>query len=260
MKNTFYRVSVYVLFAVVPLSGFAAFHKIFQREGEEAKQKVETQRNELKLELKERRDAFKEEVKGKAEQLKQEVKERSGTLKGASAEEKQAAKLELKERRAAVGEEIKKKREQFKADAKTRKEELKKKVGEKRAERIEQFFNQMTQKFEAALDRLDGFSVKIEERVDAAVSSGKDATQARSELESGRLKIKEAAAELESAKAKYAEAIKNPNVKAAFADVRKIVQGIAQKVKDAHRALVRSVAELKGVGGGTGATTPASAQ
>lgn len=255
MKNTLYRASVYVLFAAVPLGGFAAIHKVFQREGEEGKQKVETQRNELKQEFKERRDTLKEEVKGKVEQFKQEVRERKDALKGAGKEEKQAAKQEFKERRAALGEEIKKKREEFKAEAKTRKEELKKKVGENRAERIEQFFKQMTDKFEAALDRLDGLAGRIEERINAAASSGKDVTGARSELEKGRVKIKEAASELESAKTKYAEAIKNPDVKAAFADVKKIVQGIAVKVKDAHAALIRTITVLKGVSG-SGATAP----
>ena len=118
----------------------------------------------------------------------------------------------------------------------------------------------MVRKFEVALERLEKFADRIEARIAAAASEGKDVSKARSELEVARIKIKEAAAELESAKAKYAEAIKNPNVKAAFADVRKIVHGVAEKVRAAHQALVRSVKELKGVGAGTGTTTPVSNQ
>jgi seryl-tRNA synthetase len=107
----------------------------------------------------------------------------------------------------------------------------------------------MTDKFEAAIDRLEGLADRIEERIDTAASSGKDVTRARSELEAARLKIKEASSELENAKSKYAQALKNTDVKAAFAEVKKIVQGVAAKVKDAHGALARVASGLKGVGG-----------
>lgn len=244
-----FSIAVVVAGSLAPYGALAAFHQVFQQRKAGDDQQVEERREEFRQELKDRRDAIKNEVKDKVERLKDGAKE--GAV---------GRKAEAVMRGNSIKEDLTKKRGEFETKANARREELKKKVGEKRAVRIEQFFNKMVGKFEAAIGRLADFTDRIEARINTASGAGKDVAKARNELESGRLKIKDAAAELESAKAKYAEAIKNPDVKAAFADVRKIVQGVVQKVKDAHSALVRSVAELKGVGGGIGTTTPASAQ
>ena len=49
-------------------------------------------------------------------------------------------------------------------------EELKKKLGEKRGENIERFFNQMVGKFEAAIKRLKDLSDRIASKSDFDVS------------------------------------------------------------------------------------------
>lgn len=236
--------------ALAPVAAFTAFHGVSgERNAADNHPVIEERREEFKQELKDRREAIKNGVKNKVERLKDGVK-------GSAAGRKSGGMA----RGSSIREDLAKRRAEFEAKANVRREDLKKKVGEERAERIEQFFNQMVGKFEVALERLEKFADRIEARIAAAASEGKDVSKARSELEVARIKIKEAAAELESAKAKYAEAIKNPNVKAAFADVRKIIHGVADKVRAAHQALVRSVKELKGVGAGTGTMTPASTQ
>mgnify|MGYP001581897653 CR=1 FL=1 len=108
----------------------------------------------------------------------------------------------------------------------------------------------MSEKFHAAIERLKNFADKIEDRLDKAEDNGKDVNESRAKLVEARTKIIATETALADAKAKYAEAVKNPDFKASFAKVKEVVSGVVEKVREAHKALVDVVTSMKGLGGG----------
>lgn len=238
MNKTFsFIVGSALLFQLLPVAALAV-----SQEG------LKEQREALKQELQQKRDQLKQEVKGKREAVKQEVKEKRAALKTEIKGKEEALRQEAKEKREALHKELQDKRKAFEQEAKARKEELKKKLGEKKAERIEQFFKKMVEKFEAAIGRLDKLADRIEARLNKAAERGKDVAVLREKLKTARAKIDEARTALQDARAKYAEAVKDPDFKIAFAKVREVVDGVAKKVKEAHAALVDVINSLKGIG------------
>lgn len=157
--------------------------------------------------------------------------------------------------RQAVMLEAKNKREDFKKEAQQRIGALKKRVGEERAKRIEQFFAQMARKFENAIDRLEGLADRVESRLTKAEEAGNDVSKIKDRLKSARDKIASAETALNDAKAKFKEMANSQNPKEAFRQVKVLVQGVAQKIKEAHRALVDVVKSVKGLRLGNEATS-----
>ena len=172
--------------------------------------------------------------------------------------ERQNIKQEAQQKRQAAMLEAKNKRETFKAEAQKRIDALKKRVGEERAKRIEQFFNQMARKFENAIDRLNGLADRIESRLQKSEEAGNDVSKIKDQLKSARDKISAAETALNDAKAKFKEMANSQNPKEAFKQVKILVQGVAQKIKDAHRALVSVVNSIKGLRLGDKATSTSS--
>ena len=173
-------------------------------------------------------------------------------------QKQQALQQEAKQKRNALAQEAKTKREAFKDEAKQRIEAMKKKVGEERAKRIDQFFNQMVKKFENAIDRLNSLADRIESRLNKSEDAGNDVSKIRDQLKSARDKISAAETALSDAKAKFKEMANSQNPKEAFKQVKILVQGVAQKMKDAHRALVDVVNSIKGLRLGDKATSTSS--
>lgn len=172
--------------------------------------------------------------------------------------ERQNVKQEAQQKRQAVMLEAKNKREIFKKEAEQRINALKKRVGEERAKRIEQFFNQMVRKFENAIDRLNNLADRIESRLNKSEEAGNDVSKIKDQLKSARDKISAAETALNEAKAKFKEMANSQNPKEAFRQVKALVQGVAQKIKDAHRALVDVVKSIKGLRLGSEATSTSS--
>lgn len=173
-------------------------------------------------------------------------------------QKQQVLQQEAKQKREVLMRETKAKRETFKDEALKRVEALKKKVGEERAKRIDQFFNQMVKKFENAIDRLNGLADRIESRLNKSETAGNDVSKIREQLKSARDKISAAQTALNDAKTKFKEMANSQNPKEAFKQVKVLVQGVAQKVKDAHRALVDVVNSIKGLRLGDKATSTSS--
>lgn len=162
---------------------------------------------------------------------------------------------ELKAKREVMMEQVKMMRQKFQDDTKARREALRNQFGDQRTERIEAFFNKMIGKFQAAIDRLKNLADRISARIDKAAANGKDVTRLRDQLSQAKDKISDAEKALEDAKAKYTEATQEKDFKIAFNKVREVVQGVTEKVKDAHRALVEVVNSIKGLGNGSGHAT-----
>lgn len=217
---------------VAPVIALGSFHEQLKEQTTEKREKIQQERKELKQKIEEKRDALKERTTA----AKQEFEVKRTAARGQAQAE------------------VKKLREDFKGKTEARKAEMKKKFGEVRSQRIEQFFAKMTEKFENAIDRLNSMAEKIQARIDAAVANGKDMTKAKADLAVAQTKIDEAEKGLADAKTKYAELGASTDAKKKFAEVKTLVQGVEQKVKDAHAALVRAIANMKGMG--TGMTTP----
>ena len=194
--------------------------------------------------MKEKARKMSDEVKAKQEELRREMQTRME---------------ELKKKRQEVEAEMKKKREEFQAGMKERKMELKKKLGEQKAQRIEQFFANMMQKFQEAIDRLKGVADKIESRLTASTADPADLAVLQTKLTAARASITEAETALADAKVKYADAVSSADFKESFKKVRALVEGVAIKVKEAHRALVDVTSSIKELGarGRASSTTPA---
>ncbi|OGF64159.1 hypothetical protein A2661_00230 [Candidatus Giovannonibacteria bacterium RIFCSPHIGHO2_01_FULL_45_24] len=172
--------------------------------------------------------------------------------------ERQNIKQEAQQKRQTQMLEAKTKRETFKKEAEQRINALKKRVGEERAKRIEQFFNQMVRKFENAIDRLNGLADRIESRLQKSEEAGHDVSKIKDQLKSARDKISAAETALSDAKAKFKEMTNSQNPKESFRQVKTLVQGVAQKIKEAHRALVGVVNSIKGLRLGNEATSTSS--
>ena len=187
------------------------------------------------------------------------VREDMQKMKAEMQQKREVFMEDIRTKREAFRDEILKKREVFRAEAQKRRDALKKKLGEERAKRIEQFFGNMVEKFEKAIDRLNSFADRIEERLNKAEKNGKDVAALNVLLTTAREKISGAETALVDAKAKYAEATaSNQDFKVAFKKVHEIVKGVVVKVKEAHRALVDVINSTKGLGAEHPATTTPS--
>ncbi len=126
-------------------------------------------------------------------------------------------------------------------------------VQERRAETREAIGQKRDALKQEVRERRDTLKQEFKERSSALkeeFENGRDVVDVRSKLLTAREKIADAERALGDAKAKYNEATKNPDFKAAFKKVREVVAGVKEKVKAAHRALVEVVTSLKGLGGG----------
>ena len=178
--------------------------------------------------------------------------------KGLDAAKTERAALEEKARQ--MRDEVKSKQEELRREMQTRMEELKKKLGEQKAVRIEQYFSQMMEKFQTAIDRLKGVADKIESRLTSSTADPANLAVLQTKLTAARAKIGEAEAALADAKVKYTDAVNSTDFKESFKKVRALVEGVAVKVKEAHRALVdvtSSIKELGARGRSSSTTTPA---
>ena len=196
----------------------------------------------------------------KSQELRQNVQKKRQELKADVKIKLEAVRKEAQEKRMKLLDESKKKREEFKEKAQTRREELKKKMGEKRAENIEKYFLKMIEKFESAVDRLEKFADRIEARLNKEEDNGKNVTALKDKLAKAREKITAASSAIAGAKARYEEAIKDPDFKIAFKKVKEAVASLAKTVREAHAALVDVVNSIKGLGVDESAAPTATSQ
>lgn len=201
-----------------------------------AQGEMKMMRGDTRVELEQKRAMMRAATTTEARMmLKDEVKEDVQKFRG-----------EMKARRVELRTEIEKKRTQFQEEAAKRREAMKKKFGEVRAERIEQFFKQMIERFQAATKRLHELSDRIDARLDKDETAGKDVTDTREKLARAQTQITEAEKALEDAKTKYSGLSVARDPKAAFKQVHDIVNDVRDQIKEAHRALVGVIAAIKG--------------
>lgn len=251
MKKTIsYIIGSSLVLNVIPLAGFAAFHEAIKDRRTTAKEEAGEKREQFKQDVQQKRETLKKEVQETKDTIKKELKEKRDILTNTAKEKRDELREEAKRKRELLRKEIQAKREEFKEGTEARKIELKKKLGERRAGKIEGYFNKMAEKFDQAIDRLLGTARRIEERLEKAEANGKDVASLRADLIAAEGKILEARKTLEAAKTRYDEAVKNPDFKASFQKVKEVVDEVAKKVREARQALVGVINSIKGLGGG----------
>jgi len=213
-------------------------------------------RMELQQDIQQQRDDLRGEIQEKREGMRQEMQDKRGAMTDELKAKREAMMQEMKAKREALRDEIIKKREAFREEAQKRREELRKKLGEKRAENIERFFNNMVRKFENAIERLEKLADRIDARLKKAKERGKDVASLEDLLQAARGKIDAVKTALEDAKAKYTAATGDPDFGRSFKKVKELVRGVAQKAKDAHKALVEVIRSTKGLGVDAATSTP----
>ena len=125
------------------------------------------------------------------------------------------------------------------------------KLEERRKQMIKKFFEKMIRRFEAAVNRLKKLADRIDSRLTKfATERGKDVAALRARLAEARVKITEAEVAINSAKAGLESALNSEIPREALEAVRKLVVEARDKIKEAHRSLVRVVTEIKGASGG----------
>lgn len=248
MRIYLFRIAIAVgaVGLLAPSAAFALYDIPGTGATADQREKIEHERQELKQKVEEAREAMKE----KGKEIREELKDRKTVIKQEFGARTATARTEMKDKMLKL-------RDEFKAKMETRKEELKKKFGEQRAARIEQFFTNMTEKFEHAIDRLDGLADRIESRINALSAAGKDMTGPKADLAVAQAKIDAAEKGLADTKTKYAELGTSTDPRKKFAEVKTLVAGVEQQVKEAHAALIRTIAGMKGMGSTTATTTPA---
>ena len=179
--------------------------------------------------------------------LNQELRQKQAALKQEAQKKRQALEAEMKTKRDALMQEMKMKRQTFEQEKQQRIDALKKKLGDERAKKIEQFFNNMVKKFEAAIDRLNKLADRIDALLNKAAAAGKDVSAQKTALQAARVKITAVETALGDAKTQFGAMAKSADPKTAFQKVKELVRGVEQKIKDAHSALVNVVSSTKGL-------------
>lgn len=125
---------------------------------------------------------------------------------------------------------------------------------------VVRYFEKMMLRFEAADNRLMKIADRIESRLNKfSQEKGKDVTALKAKLLDARAKINEAEDAIREAKNKLESALNSDTPKEQFAALKSLVQDAKEKLKAAHAALVKVVAEIKGASGSPKqeTTTPA---
>lgn len=193
--------------------------------------------------------------------LKKELREKASTTRERLKEERGEMKQKIEDRRG----EIKDKRDELRGEMK-----------EKRAEIIKKHGERIIHRLEAALERLNKIAARIDSRIVKLGEKGIDIAKAKADLALARTKIDTAKAKLDAAKIAIAGILADTGTAATSTPdgmkgnivsdkihlIKEQVRIVETALKEAHKALVLAITDLKGKSDGerkkgTGTTTPA---
>lgn len=210
-----------------------------------------------------RRNVFQENRKDR-EELRQEVGEKLREVQSAIQTDRETLKTAIKElapeeakkrleefrnesrdKREGVRTEIKNERKEFRKKENERREELKKRVGEERARRVNEYFTQMMNRMDAAVDRLDKLADRVESRLTKIQGAGKDITEPQAALDTARISIAAVHTAIGDARTKFAELSKSNTPQEQFVAIKELVTTVKTKSKEAHAALIEVINSIK---------------
>ena len=129
-------------------------------------------------------------------------------------------------------------------------QEVKKRLDETKISIITQYFEKMTGRLGAALEREKKLADRVESRIKKFEEKGAKVDEAKKNLSDARAAWQKAKDALESAKTKF-EALKaSDDPKAVFKEVRKLVRDVVDFIKKTHAGIVKTIVSLKGASSG----------
>ena len=193
-----------------------------------------------------------ERVQGKVLEVKENVR----AIRENAEVKRGEVRTAIEEKRDAIGEkrdEIRTTIEEKREDVKEKKEEraiergeLKVKRDEKRMERIAAYFERVMTRLEAALDRLGTLANRAESRINKLEEIHQlDLTKARENLRLARTKIQDASNAVSETKTLFANLSQSETPRETFAEVKEYLRVAIDAVREAHRALVDTLKEIK---------------
>lgn len=135
-------------------------------------------------------------------------------------------------------------REEKKAEIEVKREEKKAEIEEKRKERIESFFLRIVRRLDSAIARLDKLSSRIDSRIEKFNEKGVDVKEARALLAIARDSIDSARENFNSID-DVSELLDLETQRESFGHMREIMKEVVVSIKEAHRALVDVIVQLK---------------
>ena len=118
----------------------------------------------------------------------------------------------------------------------------------RRKVRIEAYFTKMIRRLNAAVERLETLSLRIESRIQKFEEREVDVDTAKNLLLEATNKILVSKLAIGDALDSLPGFLDSGTPKDAFINVRELVRNTVTKIKDAHQALVQVIVELKGGG------------
>lgn len=201
--------------------------------------------------------------KGIASTTKEHVKEVRGEIRDKM--------LDIREKASTTRAQVKEKIEDRRGEIKDKRDELKSQVKEKRMMMFKKQSERVLHRLEAALERLTNIAGRIDSRITKLGEKGVDVSKAKADMIIAKTKIEAARVKLSEAKVAILAIINDTAVttdgsaeEAARGAKMKLIQeqahAVQEALKEAHKALVLAVTDLKGKSEGKGvrATTTAT--
>lgn len=192
-------------------------------------------KTEARKEVKAIQAEKREEVKKVMEEKKEDLKDLRGKMASSTLETK--ARVEAARLKIASSTEARKDMRETKAK-----------------ERIDNRFSKMTERFEATIEREEAIKVKISARIDKMNAEGKDTVAASDFVVQADLYLKKAAEALVALEEAVQSVLdtgtgvdENTTARPDLSASRNAAQEIEKNLREAHKALEKSVASLKGL-------------
>jgi hypothetical protein len=181
---------------------------------------------------------------------KDSIRERLDVIKAQAREEKEENKGEAVERKETLKSEIDAKRTQIKNDFDEKRSDAALKARNNIKSRISSFTDKLIERYEAAIERLGKLVERIETRIAKMEAEGANVVEAKSSLTTAKLKISAAASSTAVLKLKVgtfmsSSATSTDDLRVGYAGIKESADAAKTAIKEAHNALVRTVASLK---------------
>ena len=209
------------LFIVTSIIALVAFGNIALAEETRTASTTRNQIKDIRKEQLEKQKEMREETKNRIDTLRDEAKDRR---ENASTSRATTTREERKENR--VDERMQRQREIIKAH-----------------------FTKMMRRLDAAVLRLEKLAARMDTRIDKLTAKGVDMTKAKEKMTIARGKIADAKQAIADARTAADALVNSEKPKELFGDIRKLIKKAEQTVKDAHRALVEALREIKASAG-----------
>ena len=169
-------------------------------------------------------------------------------------EKKEELQARLEERKLLIQD----KREEIKLRIEQKRATRQAQLTEKKQERVRTYFGRLTNRFDAAIKRLEILIERIQSRVTKLSESGEiDTSDIEAQLAEAKELLNKASADLQAAADSMDEVLDANDPKTAFGVIKETITAVKTKLKEVHLILVHTIGDIKGLHEGLG-TKPAT--